>query len=650
MRKKDAHVLSFILALVIVFTSFTSYISATSNNNNNQENNSPLINYSSPPALSTDISMLMDADSGQILFENNMSQSIYPASTTKILTSILALEKFGNDLTQEITIPRSVVNNVTEEASIIALVTDEVISIENLLYATLVYSACDAASALAFAVSGDEWETAFPELMNEKAKELGAKNSNFLNAHGLHNDNHYTTAYDMAMITKYAMQNETFMKIVGTTTYTIPATNKKKARNYISTTNKLLKKNDSNYYAEAIGIKTGTTAESGFSLVSAAEKDGIKLIAVVMNTTKETERFSDAKKLLEYGFSSFTKITLTPDKLPKNTVNIIEEDKVIGHATANMKEDISFLLHNSFKEEDLIITCDMPESYSSMTDCTATLKISVADNKYMYINMPDLPMTVDVEDLSSLPPEDNNNKGDDAKLLDKGKILQIILFAVIVLVIGGLGILIATYVHSNMMRRNNARERRLERLKTRSVNPKDDIHVEELTLPPVEEGAIDMHTDEFFDQYESLQKKVKRLEYSEKKKNNKEFIEEDDIELPEKEETNFKQKTKKDIRREAELEEELRKDEEKIKQLIMFREEQRRKEKIRKEQELNQKKMSSLEKELSPNENKKPSVIQQRENTLKDYTQRNISDLQKNKDQPEKQKGKRFRDENIEDE
>lgn len=250
----------------------------------------------------------MDYDTGKILYDKNMDKPLYPASTTKIMTAILAVE--NSNLEDIVTVDQEVVS--LTEGSHIALEPGEKLTMEQMLYALLVQSANDAANAIAKHVSGSI--EGFVQLMNDKAKEIGATNTNFVNPNGLHEDDHITTAYDLALIGRYAMENETIRKFVSTTRYTIEPTNKKTEARYLWNTNNLLAGNalinvdgvNVPYkYEGASGIKTGTTGQAGNCLVSFAERDGQRLIAVALKASGEANLYADSHKLLNYGFNTF---------------------------------------------------------------------------------------------------------------------------------------------------------------------------------------------------------------------------------------------------------------------------------------------------------------------------------------------------------
>ena len=268
------------------------------------------------PSLYSKNAILIDNDSGKVLFEKGGNERVYPASTTKVLTAILVLENL--DISSSTVVSKTAVD-LPYGSSNAALKQGEIMSIEDLLYAMMLKSGNDCANALAEAVSGSIDQ--FVVLMNEKLNELGCKNSHFTNAHGYHDDNHYTTPSDMMKILSYAIKNEEFVKITSTASYTIQPTNKTlEKREYQNTNRLILSKEDSylsRYYKYCIGGKTGYTDEAGRTLVVYGTKDGKNLILGVFNSDAsgyEDVRYTDAINLFEYGFNNFEKSKLLNKK------------------------------------------------------------------------------------------------------------------------------------------------------------------------------------------------------------------------------------------------------------------------------------------------------------------------------------------------
>lgn len=259
------------------------------------------------PEITGEAAVLIDSKNGQMFYEKNPNYRVYPASTTKILTAITAME--NGSLSDMATVPPDACNI---EGSAIGLQPGERISLEDLLYALLLNSGNDTAVAIAQHVGGSVEN--FVSMMNKKAAQLGAVNTHFNNPSGLPDPNHYSTAYDMALISRYAMQKPEFRKIVSTKVQTIHRDDPK-AQTYLENHNRLLWS-----YEGAIGIKTGYTDEARQCLVSAASRQDRELIAVVMKS-EGLDIWSDTKKLLDYGFDEYSCVTLAEagkfiDKVP----------------------------------------------------------------------------------------------------------------------------------------------------------------------------------------------------------------------------------------------------------------------------------------------------------------------------------------------
>ena len=254
-----------------------------------------------PETLSPSV-ILMEESTGTILYEKNSDEAHYPASITKIMTMLLALEN-GN-LSDMVTFSDDAINNT--EGSGIARDYGEQMTLEQCLYGVMLESANECAYAVAEHVGGTVEN--FVDMMNAKAKELGCTNTHFANPHGLQDENHYTTAHDMALIAQAAYQNETFRIIIGTKMYTIPPTNKHAEETVLRNHHDMLctyhNANRKYLYPYCVGGKTGYTATANSTLVTYAEKDGMTLICVVMNT-QSPNQFIDTVNLFDYAFDNF---------------------------------------------------------------------------------------------------------------------------------------------------------------------------------------------------------------------------------------------------------------------------------------------------------------------------------------------------------
>ena len=292
--------------------------------------------------------VVIDADSSIVLYGKDMNEKIYPASTTKILTAIIAIENL--DLNSTVVVSKTAIA-IPWDSSSVYLKEGELVTVKDLLYCLLLNSGNDAANVLAEAVSGDI--SKFVQLMNLKAKELGCTNTHFNNAHGYSDNNHYTTALDMAKIFKYCIQNETFSEIISTKSYIVEATNKTENKRYLKNTNRLiLQKEDSiyaRYYKYCKGGKTGYTDEAGRTLVTFAKKDNKTVIVALFGASssgKEDVRYTDAINLFEYSFNNFSSKTVAlADNYNFNYINI---NNGLNYSIG-IRQDIAALLKNTVK-------------------------------------------------------------------------------------------------------------------------------------------------------------------------------------------------------------------------------------------------------------------------------------------------------------
>ena len=247
------------------------------------------------PTISAEAGILYDVTNGRVLFEKNADEKLAPASTTKLMTALLVLEKANLD--DKVTFSKTAVTNLESGAVKIGLVEGDQVSVKDSLYALLLKSANEVANGLAEHVSGSI--SAFAELMNARAAELGCTNTHFVNPNGLNSDQQYTTCRDMAKIAAAAFANKTLCEIDSTLSYKFPATKAAAART-ITPGHKMLYPNDSRYYAGIVGGKTGYTSKAGNTLVSCVEKNGVRMVAVILKS--KSTHYEDTKKMLDYGY------------------------------------------------------------------------------------------------------------------------------------------------------------------------------------------------------------------------------------------------------------------------------------------------------------------------------------------------------------
>ena len=316
------------------------------------------------PAISAEGAILMDAGTNTVLYSKNIHEHLYPASTTKLLTALVAFE--NSDLSDMVEFSNEAVSGIEPKSSNMGMDAGQSITMEQCLYGILVYSANEVCNAVAEHVAGSVPK--FVDMMNAKAKELGCMDSHFVTANGLHDDDHYTSPYDLAVIAKAFFSNETLSKIAGTSHYTIEPTVSQPDLIDLYTHNKLT--NNTYPYEGYIGGKTGYTSQAQQTLVSCAERNGMKLICVVMKEDSPMQ-FTDTVSLFDYGFDNFGR------------VNIAQNDKGYMLTDFNTDEEILYI-----NKDDYVI---LPNAVS-FSDLTSTLSyednasdpLTVASIKYSY--------------------------------------------------------------------------------------------------------------------------------------------------------------------------------------------------------------------------------------------------------------------------
>lgn len=290
--------------------------------------------------------VFVETNTEKILYENDAYEKIYPASTTKLMTAILVVENCNLD--EIVTVSENAVKSVPSGYVNANLKVGEELAVEQLLYAMLIPSANDAANALAEHIAGSI--ESFSSMMNTRAVELGCQNTNFTNPSGLHQKEHYTTAYDLSLIGKTAINNEEIRKILNTVSYTLPNTNKYNGRQRVfTTTNYLIRKNLTKYYYEyCIGAKTGYTEEAKNCVIAFADKDDIELTAVIMgeDANVKGKKFLEAKEMFSYIYNNYKNY----DVLDKNQIVEVIEIKNATNDTKKLevlaKEEIKILEKN----------------------------------------------------------------------------------------------------------------------------------------------------------------------------------------------------------------------------------------------------------------------------------------------------------------
>lgn len=316
---------------------------------------------STPPVLSAETAVLMDAASGEILYAKDAEKQMYPASITKLMTILLALE--NGKLTDEITFSHEAVYSIEQGSSHIAIMEGETLTLEQVLRAIILRSANEASNGVAEYVDGSV--EAFAAHMTERAKELGCTNTNFVNANGLHDANHYTTAHDMALIARELLKHEEYRSMMSETDYEIPPTNLQSETRYLHGQHQMLNPNSIYYYEAAIGGKTGYTSESLNTLVTYAKQGEMTLIAVVMKCTG-AEHYIDTAALFDYGFANYEAVKIATADAYTSTIPVTEtynkKAVSLGTVTIAPASDIYYTLPKNVDASAVTITADVPAS------------------------------------------------------------------------------------------------------------------------------------------------------------------------------------------------------------------------------------------------------------------------------------------------
>lgn len=329
------------------------------------------------PSTSAISAILMDNRTNRILYSKDENKKMYPASTTKIVTAILVIENCNLD--DVITASYQAVMSVPDGYSVANIQIGEELTVEQLLELLLVYSANDAANVLAEHTGGSI--DSFVSMMNTKVNELGLTNSHFTNPYGKHDDNHYTTAHDLAYIMKYCLQNETFRKIAGQASCAIPATNKYGTRSYEST-NELLVPSSSYYYKYLTAGKTGFTSQAKECLVSSSYRDDLELICVVLGSNN---RFSDTRLIYEYGYSNYSLKNIVNENEVITSIDVPNATKDTKKLNLLIRESISALVKISDETNSIVPEITLNSDISAPIDEGTTLgKVTYSINGVEY--------------------------------------------------------------------------------------------------------------------------------------------------------------------------------------------------------------------------------------------------------------------------
>lgn len=390
------------------------------------------------PQIYSEAGIVMDIDSGAILYAKNIDAKHYPASITKLLTALVALEH--NELTDTVTVKEEDVSFLKYDESHIGLKPGEEITMEDAMHGMLLASGNDVSHAIASNTQGG-YEN-FIYMMNEKAQELGCTNSNFVNPHGLHDDEHYTSARDMALIGAEVFKNEDFRRITKTLEYTIPVTNITNETRTFQQHHRMLYDWRSQYYEFCEGGKTGYTDNALSTLVTFATKDNVNLVAVVLRTHGGGDKtYVDTRAMMEYGFSNFSKMPVTKDMVDAKGIKTLAKDAYVmlpeGISFADLKSEVQY----PKKLEDK--TCHITYTYKDQV----VGKVSATITKEYYN---------EIHNIKEVKPEPKKEK----TKLSAGVIIVRIILILIALVVLFYLFLVGYAAHRKRKRRKRRAEMR----------------------------------------------------------------------------------------------------------------------------------------------------------------------------------------------
>ena len=303
--------------------------------------------------------LIVEKNTGKIIYEKNSETQNYPASVTKILTAILTIENCKLDDTA--TVSQSAISQIPSGYVVAPLFIGEQMKIKDLLYALMLKSANDAAYVLAEHVGGSV--EGFSEMMNKKAKEIGCKNTHFVNPNGIHNDDHYTTAHDMYLISNYAMKNDTFAQIVSTYQYKLPATNKYPNNDRIMENTNDFINPKSGYYNKIVkGIKTGTTLQAGNCLITDSSENGLDFITVVLGAKTSNSKFSETRKMIKYAYNNYTLTDLHKKGDVIKNIDVENATEETKNLNLIISDDVTVMNNVKIKKDEIKPNIELNEN------------------------------------------------------------------------------------------------------------------------------------------------------------------------------------------------------------------------------------------------------------------------------------------------
>lgn len=457
MKKIITYIVSFVMLLSVIGQATNIYNTTTYADTKQT--------FPKAPDIVGKSAILINPITGTILYEKDSHKKMYPASITKIMTALLTLENCK--MNEEIIYSKKNIESLTWEDSNIDCKVGEKMTVKDGLYALMLASANETATALAEHISGSTEN--FTKLMNDRAKQAGATDTHFANANGLHDDNHFVTAYDMAMIMNDAIKYPAFLDVIHATEYTIPANNKRK-KPYPSIQRHMMIHPTSQYFdADVIGGKTGYTDQAGKCLVTYAKRGNVPLICVVLKSDGDVV-FEDTKKLLDYGFDNFESLNIFENdtRFNTNAFDNLASPFATTDKTITVDKDTFIMVPKGVSIADL----DTEVSFHLTDDSFATITYKYGNHimgsaKMKYINLgstSEKEISTETESKTEnnvAPTKKEKTTQAETKKTNKPVLLTIIIIIFVVIII--VSILTAIMLHRRKLNRIRALKRRRNR-------------------------------------------------------------------------------------------------------------------------------------------------------------------------------------------
>lgn len=460
--KSKIRILLFLLMASLVFggmplqafATMDEYLEEAEERKNDPVESNEVPNWPTGPAIGAEAAILMDANTGAILYAKNIHAILYPASTTKIMTSLVAIE--NSDLNEIVTVSQSAIDANAPDGSNMGLVAGEQLTMEELLYGILIKSANEGCNAVAEHICGDT--DTYVARMNERAIELGCQNTHFVTTNGLHDENHYTTAYDLALIAREFFSYDILCKM-SNTSLLILEENAYHGEHYLQSHNKLLE-GQTYAYEYLLGSKTGFTSDSRQTLVSCAEYNGLKLICVILKE-ESPYQFEDTIALFDYGFANFSPVNIAANETgyQVNHTDFFDSETDIFGSTApliSIDRNANIVLPNGFEFSDVTSTLTYEGDSLARIDYTY---------HSLYLGSAEVVLSISAADRFQFSEEDIADA--EANAADTGHVI-INVRHILIFLVGLLAVVILGIILFYRLRASYGRKKRLREIRKRN--------------------------------------------------------------------------------------------------------------------------------------------------------------------------------------